>query len=141
VYYTENLAKAISIATIAHMAQTRWGGTPYIVHPTRVMLRVLHLGELFAIVAILHDVVEDQDVSIETIRDIFGHDIANAVDAISRRDGEKYCDFILRCKANRLSKEVKLADIEDNLRSAEGQMESLVKRYKKAQVILNARRC
>lgn len=59
-----NLKTAIQIATKAHEGQTDKAGLPYITHPTRVMEQVKHLGADYAIVAILHDVVEDSDITI-----------------------------------------------------------------------------
>jgi hypothetical protein len=96
------------------------------------------------ITALLHDVVEDCSVPLEEIEKRYGEQVAVAVDCLSRRIGETYKDYILRCKGNTLARRVKLADIEDNLLPERigsldpKEAESLRKRYTKAKVILGA---
>ena len=63
------LGKAIEIAVTAHAGQLDKGGNPYILHPLWVMNKVRHLGETHMIVAILHDSVEDSDLTLEDIVD------------------------------------------------------------------------
>jgi (p)ppGpp synthase/HD superfamily hydrolase len=67
------------------------------------------------IAAVLHDVVEDCDVSLEKIEQMFGPIIASAVDALTRREGEHYMEFIERVRGNDIARVVKLADVRDNL--------------------------
>jgi (p)ppGpp synthase/HD superfamily hydrolase len=68
------------------------------------------------IVAILHDVIEDSNL---TIQDILGAgyrtEISEAIDYLTRRDGEEYDHFIEKIKGNVLARKIKIADIEDNL--------------------------
>ena len=109
-------------------------------HSRRVTWRVWGLADEMT-VAILHDFVEDggQVNALEYLRDevkLSGH-IIEAVDAISRRDGETYFEYIQRVKANPLATRVKLADIEDNLTGRENPPKpSLRDRYEKAKRIL-----
>ncbi|MEM8781274.1 MAG: HD domain-containing protein [Planctomycetota bacterium] len=119
-----NLERAIAIATQAHAGQTQRNGEPYILHPIRVMLSLSNgpgapagdeLDEL-RIVAILHDVVEDTPWTLGMLRDEgFAADVITAVDAVTKRDGEEYPDFVERSAADPLGRRVKLADLEDNL--------------------------
>lgn len=107
------LSKAINIATDAHRGQKDKAGEPYILHPLRVMLKMKDDGS--RIVAVLHDVVEDTWVTLDLLqREGFNQDIIDAIDCITRRENEKYFDFIQRCKYNNIAKFVKLADLEDN---------------------------
>lgn len=62
-----NLEKAILIATKAHEGQKDKAGKPYILHPLRVMLRMKTTKDMMA--AILHDVVEDTDVTLDDLRE------------------------------------------------------------------------
>jgi len=129
------LSEAINYATVMHDGQYRKGsGDPYIVHPLRVMAAVEDHPVYIRIAAVLHDTVEDTDASLAGIELRFGRRVADLVDALSRRPGESYGDFIVRVHAagpNAIL--IKRADILDNLRDLEG---SLRKRYTKALAIL-----
>ena len=61
------LEKAIEIAARAHAGQVDKAGQPYILHPIRVMLRMGSEAE--RITGVLHDVIEDSDVTLEDLRD------------------------------------------------------------------------
>ena len=78
-----------------------------------------------SIVAYLHDVVEDHSddgYTLEFIREEFGDKIADAVDAVTHRKDESYLAYVLRADKNDVAREVKLADLEDNMRDlSEGQ--------------------
>ena len=108
-----SLAWAISFAAEVHYDQVDKGGQPYILHPIRVMMAVETIEE--KIVAILHDVVEDGMVSKSILVEYAGVVIARAVMALSRKDGESYREFILRVKQNNLARQVKIADLKDNM--------------------------
>ena len=106
--------KALTIATKAHEGQKRWGGDPYITHPKRVAAALT--DPKARIVAILHDVIEDSEVSDQDLLDAgFDNEIVDAVLAVTRVKGESYKDFIHRAMGNEIGKKVKRADIEDNL--------------------------
>lgn len=129
-----NLTSAIMIAAEAHENQTDKSGAPYIFHPIRVMQQMD--DEPSMIVAILHDVAEDYYDGWARIHDGgFSDEIKDAIDALTRRKGETYADFIKRAKANELARRVKIADIRDNLRPGAPQ---LVKRYEAALAELEA---
>lgn len=110
----ELLEKAIRIAVNAHGGQKDRYGQPYILHPLRVMCRVK--TETQKIVAILHDVVEDTDWTFDRLRqEGFPEPVIAALDAVTKREGESYDDFVERSAANPVSRAVKIADLEDNL--------------------------
>ena len=111
---TNLIEKAISIALEAHKGQTDKYGQPYVLHPLRLMHRFRDL-ELQTI-AILHDVVEDSDWTLDQLRsEGFSECVVGTVDALTRRDDESYESLIDRAADNLLAKQVKLADLEDNM--------------------------
>ena len=107
------LERAIAIAAKAHAGKVDKAGAPYILHPLRVMLKLEGTEE--RIVAVLHDVVEDSDTTLEDLRNEgFSDVVVHAVDAVTIRSGESYDDFVRRAALNRIGRRVKLADLEDN---------------------------
>lgn len=96
----------------AHNGQYRTDGANYFIHPLRVSQRVK--TEFQRVVALLHDTVEDTDVTLEKIEKKFGKKVADCVDALSYRKGESYKDYITRVLENPDAIEVKIADICDN---------------------------
>lgn len=108
-----SLDRAIEIAVWAHSGQLDKAGAPYILHPLRVMLRLKNLDE--QIVAVLHDVVEDSDWTIEHLKsEDFSENVISAIDALTRRSGESYNEFICRVTTDPIAIQVKLADLHDN---------------------------
>ena len=109
------LDKAIAIAAQAHLGQKDRMGAPYILHSLRMMLRLETQKEM--IVAVLHDVVEDcPDWDFERLRqEGFSEEIIEAIDHVTRREGETYEAFVERSARNKLARPVKLADLEDNM--------------------------
>lgn len=112
-----NLERAIEIAAAAHTGQIDKAGAPYISHPLRVALGFIRAGdEERAIIAVLHDVIEDSDVTaVDLRREGFSQAIVDAVEALPRPEEEPCRDFIVRAAANELARPVKIADLKDNL--------------------------
>ena len=108
-----DLERAIALAVDAHAGQTDKAGATYIRHPLRVMRQMETPQE--RVVAMLHDVVEDTEYTPAMIEDEFDEEIRDAVEALTKRDGESYSDFVERAAANDLARKVKIADIEDNM--------------------------
>jgi len=104
--------RALEIAFAAHAGQTDKVGRPYIYHPLAVASKFE--GVLLRTVAILHDVVEDTDVTMDHIRREFPSLVVEAVDAITRREGESHDDYLARVGTNMTAREVKLADVNHN---------------------------
>lgn len=109
-----DLNQAISIATKVHAGQLDKAGQPYILHPLRLMLKFQAEDEM--IVAVLHDVVEDSDVSIKELEELgFASSILEAISSLTKNVGEDYDSFISRVSENKLATKVKIEDIKDNL--------------------------
>lgn len=109
----EALEKAIILALSTHSGQQDKGGKPYILHPLRVMQKMT--DPACQIADVLHDVVEDGGVQRADIEAAFGTSVADAVDALTRRERETYMAFIERCARNTIASKVKMADLEDNM--------------------------
>lgn len=111
------LEKAIAIAAEAHAGQADKAGRPYIAHPLRMVVRALEreMHPDVAIVAALHDVIEDSDWSrVMLRRKGFTDDVLDAVEALTKRPGESYAAAVTRAAANPLARAVKALDVEDN---------------------------
>jgi (p)ppGpp synthase/HD superfamily hydrolase len=108
------LERAILIAAQAHLGQRDKARAPYILHPLRLMMRME--SEAAMIAAVLHDVVEDSDWTLERLRgEGFSEEVLQAVDCLTHRDGETYDEFIARVRVNKIASQVKIADLEDNM--------------------------
>ncbi|MDR6818011.1 (p)ppGpp synthase/HD superfamily hydrolase [Neorhizobium sp. 2083] len=112
---SELIEKAIAIATEAHRGQSSKTGGPFLDHVRRVADNVA--GEDEKQVAWLHDVVEKgPGWTFERLRgEGFSEAVVDAVDAMSKRDGEEYFAFVRRSIENPLARPVKRADLTDNL--------------------------
>ena len=107
------LERAIEIAAKAHAGQVDKAGAPYVLHPLRMMPAV-RTPEA-RMVAVLHDVVEDTEVTLEELRaEGFPAVVLETVEALTQREGEDYEAFICRVAPNPIAREVKLADLRDN---------------------------
>lgn len=136
------MERAIKIALCTHEGQVDLAKRPYILHPLWVMSQME--SETEKIVAVLHDVVEDN--SNLTIKDLrkkeFSPVVVEAIYALTRQNDEKYGDYVQRIKKNPLARKVKLADLEHNLdmnripSHSREQYTSLMKRYRKAHTVL-----
>jgi (p)ppGpp synthase/HD superfamily hydrolase len=112
--HVSDIYSAIVFACGVHKGQVDKSGQPYILHPLRLMLKFS--GEEERIVSVLHDVVEDGDVSLSDLRQAgFSERVVEAVGCLSRRDDESYEAFIVRVSANELARKVKIEDVKDNL--------------------------
>lgn len=82
----ELIDKAYKLAVNAHAEQKRKSGIPYISHPVSVAYIIVELGidTDSVVAALLHDVVEDTDVSLSEIEKMFGSDIANLIDGVTK---------------------------------------------------------
>lgn len=116
-----SLEGAIIWAAVAHDGQRRANGTPYILHPLRVMLAVSSNAQR---AAVLHDVLEDTDQGLPGALDEVS---AEAVVALTRDSGDPYESYIDDIAshpgpAGEIAREVKVADLRDNLMSDPGNM-------------------
>ncbi|HQW12102.1 MAG TPA: RelA/SpoT family protein [Saprospiraceae bacterium] len=86
----ENIRKAYEIAVQAHAKQRRKSGEPYILHPievARICAEEIGLGPTAVVAALLHDVVEDTDVTLAEIKVQFGEKITRIIDGLTKLDG------------------------------------------------------
>ncbi|MES2321951.1 MAG: HD domain-containing protein [Pseudomonadota bacterium] len=108
------LERAIAIAATAHASQLDKAGQPYILHPLRVMLRLQ--SEHARMAAVLHDVVEDTDVTLQQLAaEGFPQQVIAAIEALTKRPGESRLQAAQRAAVNPLAREVKLADNAENM--------------------------
>jgi len=107
------LETALALASRAHTGTLDKGGEPCILHPLRVMAGVTDPDA--KIVAILHDVVEDTDVTMADLRTKgFSSAVLTAVELLTHRPEQSYADYVIACKADPLARQVKMADLRDN---------------------------
>jgi GTP diphosphokinase / guanosine-3',5'-bis(diphosphate) 3'-diphosphatase len=83
---TKELQRAFAFAETAHEGQVRKSGEPFITHPLSVamVLADLHLDTTTLVAALLHDVVEDTDVTLEALEREFGEEVAGLVDGLTK---------------------------------------------------------
>ena len=88
----ERLRVAYEFAEKSHEGQFRVSGEPYITHPLEITLLLagLEMDIPTLLAALLHDVVEDTSVTIEQVRDMFGEDVAELVDGVTKLSKIKY---------------------------------------------------
>ncbi len=108
------LEKAIRIAMDAHEGQVDKAGKPYILHPLRLMTLMESENEMIS--AVLHDVVEDSNITIGDLKEAGMPDEAiEIIESLTKRNHESYEDFIKRVSLNKKAIKIKTADIEDNM--------------------------
>ena len=123
----DHIRQAIALALIAHGNQTDKNGQIYLLHPLRVMNKCWRDGLTdpeYLITAVLHDVVEDTDITHEDVKDQYGGVVSSAVRLLTRdKDLDTYEGFIdkivtwcrMGSESGRIALEVKKRDIRDNL--------------------------
>ncbi|MGF1528921.1 MAG: HD domain-containing protein [Candidatus Competibacterales bacterium] len=109
-----DLQRAMEIAVAAHKGQRQKNGQPYVLHPLGLMFAVTTADAKIA--AVLHDVVEDSHWTLADLRaEGFSPQVVDALDCLTHREGEAYQDYIDRIATNRVARQVKLADLVDNM--------------------------
>lgn len=84
------IRKAFEVAVDAHKEMRRKSGEPYIYHPiavARIAIEEIGLGTTSIVAALLHDVVEDTDITIEEIEEMFGEKVANIIHGLTKISG------------------------------------------------------
>ena len=111
--YTAMTKKALKICFNAHINQVDKTGIPYVFHP-------FHLAEQMddedsVCVALLHDVVEDTEITFEDlINEGFNENVINALKLLTHVDDTPYMEYVKEIKINPIAKKVKLADLKHN---------------------------
>lgn len=140
--YTPLTNKAMKIAYAAHHGQVDKSNTPYIFHPAHLAEQMD--DEFSCCVALLHDTVEDTDITLEQLRAEFPPEVTDAVALLTHEKGTDYFDYVRAIAANPIAVKVKLADLahnSDQTRCAdaglsEERLASLREKYRKAREIL-----
>ena len=140
--YTELTKKAMKLAFAAHKDQVDKSGIPYVFHP-------IHLAEQMeseetAIVALLHDVVEDTEYTLQDIAAMgFPQEVLEALALMTHDEAVPYMDYVARLKGNPIARTVKLADLRHNsdltrLDAVDEKALARIKKYRKAMTELLA---
>ena len=103
---------ASKIAYKAHEGQTDKAGVPYIFHPIHIAEQMD--SEESCVVALLHDVIEDSDITLEILSKYFNDDIITALRVLTKKENDDYTMYIKRVKTNKLATKVKIKDLEHN---------------------------
>ncbi len=138
--YTDMTKKALKLCFEAHKEQTDKTGLPYVFHP-------FHLAEQMqteetVIAALLHDVVEDTDITLKELSDMgFPKDVLDALALLTHDETVPYSDYVAKLKYNPIARAVKLADLEHNsdlsrLDTVDEAALHRVEKYKKAAELL-----
>lgn len=113
--------KAVALAKRAHAGAVDKSGVDYYLHPDRVASLLVTYEppetstDEFVAVAILHDVVEDTDLTLEDLALLFPKGVVDGVDGMTRRPGESYNDYFRRYSVERIAKVVKKYDLMHNM--------------------------
>lgn len=110
--YTELTNKALRIAYDAHAGQLDKCGAPYIAHPLHVAEQMD--DEASTCVALLHDVVEDSDVTLDDLAREFPPEVVEGVRLMTHDPEVDYLDYVRAIRGNPLATKVKLADLAHN---------------------------
>lgn len=141
--YTKLTNKAMRTAYDAHHGQLDVNGVPYIFHPYHLAEQMP--DEITACTALLHDVIEDTDVTIEELEDEFPRVVTDALRLLTHDDSTDYFDYVRRLSLNPVARTVKLADLAHNQDESRitdpdavppARLERWRKKYKKAREIL-----
>lgn len=140
--YTALTKKAMKISFNAHKEQVDKNGIPYIYHP-------IHLAEQMSdenttCVALLHDVVEDTEITFEDLeKEGFTKEIIEALKLMTHDEAVPYLEYVKKIKNNPIATTVKLADLNHNsdltrLDVVDEKAKERVQKYKKAIEILTS---
>ena len=138
--YTDETKKAMKLCFEAHKNQVDKSGMPYVFHPFHVAEQMT--DEATTIVALLHDVVEDTDYTLEDLAaEGFGKDILEAVALMTHDDDVPYLDYVAKLKDNPVARAVKLADLAHNsdlsrIGEVDEETRERLEKYKKAMALL-----
>lgn len=110
--YTPLTKKAMKIAYDAHRGQEDAGGVPYVLHPVHLAEQME--DEVSTCVALLHDIVEDTDITLEQLAQEFPPEVIQAVSLLTHDPQEGYFDYVRKIRENPTAALVKLADLEHN---------------------------
>ena len=139
--YTEKTKRALRLMFEAHKDQTDKSGLPYVFHPFHLAEQMT--SEAATVAALLHDVAEDTDITLEDLRAMgFGDEVCDALALLTHREGVPYMDYVAAIRPNPIARAVKLADLRHNsdlsrLDTVDEKALARVQKYKKAIALLS----
>jgi (p)ppGpp synthase/HD superfamily hydrolase len=111
--YTPLTKKAMKVAFEAHKNQTDKTGLPYIYHPVHLAEQMT--DEVTTCAALLHDVAEDTDITLEALAEMgFDSEILAILRLLTHDEAVPYMEYVRKIKTNPLAVQVKLADLRHN---------------------------
>ena len=111
--YTDLTKKALKLCFEAHKEQVDKTGMPYVFHPFHLAEQMD--DELSTICALLHDVVEDTDMTFEKLLNMgFPIEVIDVLKLLTHEDSVPYMDYVIKISTNPIAKKVKIADLKHN---------------------------
>lgn len=110
--YTEMTIKAMKIAYEAHLGQLDYNDVPYIFHPYHLAKQMD--DEVSCTVSLLHDVIEDTELTLADLEQIFPAQVVEIVRLLTHDENIDYFDYIREIKKNPIATKVKLEDLKHN---------------------------
>jgi len=111
--YTKMTKKAIKLMFEKHNGQVDKAGMPYVLHPLHVAEKMK--DEVTTTVALLHDIVEDTNITFEQLEDLgFPKVVIDALKCLTHESNVEYFDYIKKIGVNQIATVVKIADLEHN---------------------------
>ncbi len=140
--YTEMTIKAMRMAYEAHSGQVDYNNVPYIFHPYHLAEQMD--DEISCTVALLHDVVEDTNLSIEDLEQEFPKSVTEIIKLLTHDENVDYFDYVRGIKTNPIAIKVKLEDLKHNsdetrnvgLNVPEEKLRYWAEKYEKAKELL-----
>ncbi len=140
--YTELTMKAMKLAYQAHRGQVDKAGVPYVFHPWHLAESMT--DEISTCAALLHDVVEDTEVTLTDLEKQFPPEVTAVVALLTHDENVDYFDYVRAIRQNPVAVKIKLADLAHNSDPGRSscfafEPESLKRRlekYQKAKAIL-----
>ena len=140
--YTAKTKQAMKLCYEAHQGQIDTSGIPYVFHPINVAEQMS--DEATTIVALLHDVVEDTDYTLDDLTRMgFDDTVTDALALLTHKKGVPYLEYVAKLKNNPIARAVKLADLRHNsdlsrLDEMDEKAKSRLEKYKAAIELLEA---
>ena len=140
--YTENTKKALSLMFKIHKDMVDKSGMPYVFHPYHLAEDLYDESEV--IVALLHDAVEDSELTIDELKSYgFTSEVIEAVELMTHNDNTDYLDYVIALSKNKIARRVKMLDLMHNMdlsrlnQPYDKKTLDRVEKYKKAYRILS----
>ncbi len=140
--YTDLTKKALRLCFDAHKDQVDKSGLPYVFHPFHLAMEMT--DELSTVVALLHDVIEDTDYTLQDLENMgFPPAVLEAIGLMTHQEGVPYMEYVATIKTNPLARIVKMADLRhnSNIARVDNPTEkdyARVEKYRQAMALLEA---